>query len=112
MFPRGEINRDLDEPVDGPRVFLSATLSKAIGGHGGVIGGSPAFLDRVRRSSGWFRGASARPRRSPPPRPRGWSSSRPIRRYDNDWTTMSRLCERRLRRWACRSNRARRRSSA
>jgi 7-keto-8-aminopelargonate synthetase-like enzyme len=54
-----QINRDLEEKVDGPRVFLSATLSKAIGGHGGILAGSRAFLERVRKSSGWFRGASA-----------------------------------------------------
>jgi 8-amino-7-oxononanoate synthase len=58
-IPADAINRDLDEPAAGPRVFLSATLSKAIGGHGGVIAGTESFLDRVRRSSGWFRGASA-----------------------------------------------------
>jgi 7-keto-8-aminopelargonate synthetase-like enzyme len=61
--PAGRINRDLAEPIndstDSPRVFLSATLSKAFGGHGGIIPGSTAFLDRVRQSSGWFRGASA-----------------------------------------------------
>ena len=54
------INLDPDElhPL-GPRVFHTATLSKAVGGHGGVIAGSQKFLDRIRRSSGWFRGASA-----------------------------------------------------
>ncbi len=57
--PAERINRDLDEPAAAPRVFLSATLSKAVGGHGGIIPGTAAFLDRVRRSSGWFRGASA-----------------------------------------------------
>lgn len=54
-----KFNRDLNEDISGPRVFLSATLSKAIGGHGGVLVGSDAFLERVRNSSGWFRGASA-----------------------------------------------------
>ncbi len=57
--PASRINRDLDEPADLPRVFLSATLSKAVGGHGGVIAGSNGFLHRVRRASGWSRGASA-----------------------------------------------------
>jgi 7-keto-8-aminopelargonate synthetase-like enzyme len=42
-----------------PRVFHSTTLSKAVGGHGGVLAGSAAFLQRVRNSSGWFRGSSA-----------------------------------------------------
>ncbi len=65
--PAQRINRALEEPTNesndgpaaGPRVFLSATLSKAFGGHGGIIPGSAAFLDRVRQLSGWFRGASA-----------------------------------------------------
>jgi 7-keto-8-aminopelargonate synthetase-like enzyme len=57
--PADAVNRDLDEPVGGARIFHTATLSKAVGGHGGIIAGSRAFLDRVRRTSGWFRGSSA-----------------------------------------------------
>ena len=53
------INRLDDGLPSGSRVFHSATLSKAIGGHGGVIAGTTAFLDRVRRASGWVRAASA-----------------------------------------------------
>ncbi|MEX0977300.1 MAG: aminotransferase class I/II-fold pyridoxal phosphate-dependent enzyme, partial [Pirellulales bacterium] len=53
------VNRLDDGVLDGSRVFHSATLSKAIGGHGGVIAGTTAFLDRVRRASGWYRAASA-----------------------------------------------------
>jgi 7-keto-8-aminopelargonate synthetase-like enzyme len=53
------INRDLDEPLAGPRVFHGATLSKAVGGHGGVVAGTRALLERLKRASGWFRGASA-----------------------------------------------------
>jgi glycine C-acetyltransferase/8-amino-7-oxononanoate synthase len=41
------------------RLFHTATLSKAVGGHGGVIAGTETFLAHVRRGSGWFRGASA-----------------------------------------------------
>ncbi len=44
---------------DATAVFHTATLSKAIGGHGGIVAGSREFLDSVRRASGWFRGASA-----------------------------------------------------
>jgi 7-keto-8-aminopelargonate synthetase-like enzyme len=40
-------------------VVHTATLSKAVGGHGGVITGSRAFIADVRSRSGWFRGASA-----------------------------------------------------
>ncbi len=50
----------LDAPGTGaPRIFHSATLSKAVGGHGGVVAGSSALLQQVRGKSGWFRGASA-----------------------------------------------------
>ncbi len=41
--------------------FLTATASKAIGGFGGIIPGSHEFIERVRRSSHWFDGASAPP---------------------------------------------------
>ncbi len=55
-----QINLDPDElQAPGPHVFHTATLSKAVGGHGGAIVGSQKFLDRIRRGSGWFRGASA-----------------------------------------------------
>lgn len=58
-----QINADCERtrtaPEGAPRVFHSTTLSKAMGGHGGVLAGSAAFLERVRRSSGWFRGSSA-----------------------------------------------------
>ena len=55
-----DINRDPDEPASGGvRVFHAATLSKAVGGHGGVLAGSRALLDRICRSSGWYHAASA-----------------------------------------------------
>jgi 8-amino-7-oxononanoate synthase len=54
-----DINADLARTISEPRVFRSATLSKAIGGHGGALAGDRAFLEKVRQSSGWFRGASA-----------------------------------------------------
>jgi 8-amino-7-oxononanoate synthase len=58
--PAASINLDPHESSrDGPRVFLSSTLSKAVGGHGGLLAGSRRFLDRVRRSSGWYRGSAA-----------------------------------------------------
>jgi 8-amino-7-oxononanoate synthase len=53
------INIGLSGSASEPSIFLSATLSKAVGGHGGIIPGSRQFLDRVRQSSGWFAGASA-----------------------------------------------------
>lgn len=42
-----------------PASFLTATASKAIGGFGGIIPGSLDFIERVKRSSHWFDGASA-----------------------------------------------------
>jgi len=58
--PARQINLDPEElHASSPRIFHTSTLSKAIGGHGGVIAGSHKFLERVRHSSGWFRGASA-----------------------------------------------------
>jgi 8-amino-7-oxononanoate synthase len=54
----GRINR-LQAPEGATRVFHTATLSKAVGGQGGAIAGSPEFMNRVRRSSGWYRGSSA-----------------------------------------------------
>lgn len=55
-----QVNRTLDDQtVIGPRMFVSGTLSKAIGGHGGIIAGSQAFIDLIKSSCGWFRGASA-----------------------------------------------------
>ncbi|MEX2112432.1 MAG: pyridoxal phosphate-dependent aminotransferase family protein [Pirellulales bacterium] len=58
-LPPEIVNRAIDETTTGPRVYHTATLSKAIGGHGGVVAGSRRFLDRVRSASGWFRGSSA-----------------------------------------------------
>ena len=57
--PSERINRGLEERAGGPAVFHSTTLSKAVGGHGGLIAGRRAFLERVRSASGWFRGASS-----------------------------------------------------
>lgn len=54
-----KINRLVDDAINGTHVFHTATLSKAVGGHGGIIAGTAAFLADVRRSSGWFRGSSA-----------------------------------------------------
>jgi 7-keto-8-aminopelargonate synthetase-like enzyme len=53
------VNVDTPDAGGRPRVFHTTTLSKAVGGQGGLIAGSPAFLGRIRRASGWLRGASA-----------------------------------------------------
>jgi 8-amino-7-oxononanoate synthase len=43
----------------GPSIYLSATLSKALGGFGGVLPLSLDFLQQVRRTSHYWEGASA-----------------------------------------------------
>lgn len=56
------INNDPQEhQATEPQVFMSATLSKAVGGYGGIITGSDAFIQRVREASHVFDGASAPP---------------------------------------------------
>ena len=42
-------------------LFLTATLSKALGGFGGIIPGSQRFIEQVRKASHWYDGASATP---------------------------------------------------
>ena len=39
--------------------FLSGTMSKAVGGFGGVIPGSQRFIEQVKKASHWYDGASA-----------------------------------------------------
>ncbi len=39
--------------------FLSGTMSKALGGFGGVIPGSQRFIEQVKKASHWYDGASA-----------------------------------------------------
>ncbi len=52
-----DVNRD---PAGGGLgIYVCGTLSKAIGGFGGVLPGSLALLDRVRRTSHYYEGASA-----------------------------------------------------
>ena len=52
-----EINAD--PARQGLGLYVCGTLSKAIGGFGGVLPGSLALLDRVRQTSHYFEGASA-----------------------------------------------------
>ena len=42
----------------GDGLYSSGTLSKAVGGHGGIIAGKEAFIDGLRKSSEIFQGAS------------------------------------------------------
>jgi len=45
--------------VDGVDLVVGGTLSKALGGFGGIIPGSSGFVSRVRTASHYFDGASA-----------------------------------------------------
>ena len=49
------------EPQQGPRLFVCGTLSKAVGGFGGIIPGSRRFIERLKTTSHYYRGASAPP---------------------------------------------------
>jgi 8-amino-7-oxononanoate synthase len=45
--------------VNGVRVCVGGTLAKALGGFGGIIPGTHEFVERARKSSHYFDGASA-----------------------------------------------------
>lgn len=55
-----------------PALLFSGTLSKAVGGYGGIIPGSAEFIRRVKSRSAYFGGASA------PPTPMAAASARAI----------------------------------
>lgn len=46
-------------PVNDVRVCVGGTLAKALGGYGGIIPGTREFVERARKSSHYFDGASA-----------------------------------------------------
>jgi len=54
------LNPGFDDPPH-RSVWLCGTLSKAVGGWGGMIAGSAGFIDRLRDRSNWFQGAAACP---------------------------------------------------
>lgn len=58
-FATADINRAAGG--EGVAIYVGGTLSKALGGYGGVIAGEAAFIDRIRRDSGVFVGASGLP---------------------------------------------------
>ena len=54
------------------RLFRSGTLSKALGGYGGIIAGSRRWIERLKATSHWYDGAS------PPPPPVVAASARAL----------------------------------
>jgi len=46
---------------DSPRLFLCGTLSKALGGYGGIIPGARGTIERMKSASHYFAGASPVP---------------------------------------------------
>lgn len=59
-------------PSPPPALLLCGTLSKAVGGFGGIIPGSQGFIERLKRQSPYFGGAS------PPPAPIAAATARAI----------------------------------
>jgi 8-amino-7-oxononanoate synthase len=51
------INGDIKS--DGVAIYVSGTLSKALGGFGGILSGSAEFIQRARAASHYYDGASA-----------------------------------------------------
>jgi 8-amino-7-oxononanoate synthase len=54
------VNGDADAE-SGPRLRLCGTLSKAVGGFGGIIPGSRRFIEHLKTTSPYYGGASAPP---------------------------------------------------
>lgn len=50
-----------DAPHRGVRLYAGGTLSKAMGGFGGILTGTATFIERARNASHYFDGASAPP---------------------------------------------------
>src|SRR5690606_34156870 len=46
-----------DDGAPGTRLLASATLSKALGGFGGIIAGAQTFIDTIKQQSHLFNGA-------------------------------------------------------
>jgi 8-amino-7-oxononanoate synthase len=70
LWPHGP--NTLDGPSPQPRLTFSATLSKAVGGYGGIIPGGREFIRQLKLRSPYFGGAS------PPPVPIAAATARAI----------------------------------
>jgi 8-amino-7-oxononanoate synthase len=56
----GLFDSNVNSDVGASRL-LCATLSKALGGYGGIIPGSQRFIEQVRKASHWYDGATPAP---------------------------------------------------
>jgi 8-amino-7-oxononanoate synthase len=81
----GSVNADVLAAGGGCRAFLCATLSKALGGYGGIIPGSEAFIEHARRCSHWYDGVTS------PPAPVTAASARAIELVQADSDLRTRL---------------------
>jgi 7-keto-8-aminopelargonate synthetase-like enzyme len=79
--------REHDVEADAPRLFSTATLSKAFGGYGGILCGSKAYIEHVKASSHYFDGASA------PPVPTAAAGAQALRMVAEDPHMVRRLQE-------------------
>jgi len=66
-----QVNAD-SPATDLPRLFLCSTMSKAVGGYGGIIPGSHALIDRLKRTSTYYSGTN------PPPVPVAAATARAL----------------------------------
>jgi 7-keto-8-aminopelargonate synthetase-like enzyme len=55
------VRANADANNEGPGVFVGGTLSKALGGYGGILASSAAFIELAKKASHYFDGASAPP---------------------------------------------------
>jgi 7-keto-8-aminopelargonate synthetase-like enzyme len=72
---------------EGPRLFVCGTMSKAFGGYGGIVFGSKEFIEHIKQTSSYFRGASALPPAAPA------ATAEALRMISEDSTILQRLKE-------------------
>ncbi len=72
LLDRG-VNLTAAESKGAPRLLLCGTLSKAVGGYGGIVPGSPAFIEKLVRTDPVYFAAS------PPPVPAAAATERALR---------------------------------
>jgi 7-keto-8-aminopelargonate synthetase-like enzyme len=83
--PQSLIPNSLSVPLPCPALLFSGTLSKAVGGYGGIIPGSREFINHLKSQSPYFGGASA------PPTPIAAATARAIELITADPSLRTRL---------------------